>query len=714
MNILCITGDDQALNQQIFSVVQAAGLALPKSVHRDVEWNISLWHKRVLTSDTRLHKNLSGSEIAIGRLWEQLAGDLLLANMELPLWGWHCRDSLKLLNFWHQFDTSIVFVLVCCTPTQAVLRLLQNAANTAAEVSMEDVRTSLEEWQKQHQEMLDFYLSHADRTLLINGNDAVKNPQKMLELLASKWQIANHLNVSAVTSQTSEPLTDNLTMLLAEQLVFKADMSFDTMFEELESALHPLSEAAPSDQTQVQRVGGLNISLKLFQRLASLCNESKLQLTSLKELDEEFKQFKAKANNNVASLGKKVTDLQNNLEEKTKAEVKLSKRSNEQLAQLNAAHQQINTLEMQLSEAKKTITREKADLELVLKDEVKDLKQENELLLLQLHQVQEELERYFFDYQKVQKEKGALVDRWQNMLNHYPDYFEFRKADVKLEDSAIERARWTFTELVVGGQELAEFSFATSIENEEPVIFLPRKELEQLYNPLSKEQEEVTFRFPSTNHVKDNEEFGLESTFSVLSHSGWAMLSRLPGIILSTLKEADLKEETKDRYRVAMTGAQNIIESMPRILRFDHVELYNEQLNPDYEHVWITINNLGWGKEVAREWSVRISSDVIDGEFGGHPKLEVPKQQNQWLETWFEESRDDFGPKWELRFALPSDFDGEIWNRLNRRDQNLIKILLAEFPGILEHLEYKNKMLKRSKSDWAKLSTAMLEILEVQ
>nr|MDA3935027.1 hypothetical protein [Gammaproteobacteria bacterium] len=45
------------------------------------------------------------------------------------------------------------------------------------------------------------------------------------------------------------------------------------------------------------------------------------------------------------------------------------------------------------------------------KDTISELREENELLLLQLHQVQEELEHYYLEYKKSQASPAAVLDR---------------------------------------------------------------------------------------------------------------------------------------------------------------------------------------------------------------------------------------------------------------------------------------------------------------
>ncbi|MDZ4064276.1 MAG: chromosome partitioning protein ParA, partial [Coriobacteriia bacterium] len=65
--------------------------------------------------------------VEVGPLWNGLALDLMLSNLDQPLWGWSDPYSVSLLNYWSALDSKITFMLVYDDPGTALTR--GNGAN---------------------------------------------------------------------------------------------------------------------------------------------------------------------------------------------------------------------------------------------------------------------------------------------------------------------------------------------------------------------------------------------------------------------------------------------------------------------------------------------------------------------------------------------------------------------------------------------------------
>jgi len=86
--------------------------------------------------------------------------------------------------------------------------------------------------------------------------------------------------------------------------------------------------------------------------------------------------------------------------------------------------------------------------------------------------------------------------------------------------------------------------------------------------------------------------------------------------------------------------------------------------------------------------------------------------QSKPFEGWFEESVDDFGGKWELRFDLKKQIlDAGVWNGLSVDEQTLIKALLAECVqgGALQEIE--SGLKRGSRTPWEKAFDQCLALL---
>lgn len=108
-------------------------------------------------------------------MWQSLVLDLLLANIDQPLWGWADPQAVHLLDYWKELDPGLAFVLVYDTPTSAF--------NT-------DGGTALEErargWVDYNQALLHFYLRNTDRSLLVHAQQVLNSSQQYLEHLRSR------------------------------------------------------------------------------------------------------------------------------------------------------------------------------------------------------------------------------------------------------------------------------------------------------------------------------------------------------------------------------------------------------------------------------------------------------------------------------------------------------------------------------------------------
>lgn len=328
-----------------------------------------------------------------------------------------------------------------------------------------------------------------------------------------------------------------------------------------------------------------------------------------------------------------------------------------------------------------------------LRDEQKVLKeahQENELLLVQLHQVQEELEHYFFEHKSAVQQNHELSRRWERMLERTPNFCDYASLELLEVDQTGVRASWLFTELNAAGRAYPKLRFDTFITDGIAGFALERG-----------------------NKVPTSPE-----PFDTLSASEWLLLPTLCRVLDEALQEptgnlAQLSHAHRVALSSALAGLKNVIDSMPATLRFDKVILKREQVNPDYEHLWLQLGNLSLGEKRWGDIDFRLScANVRPGKFGAHPKLEFPGESGSaLLESWFAESFDDFGDKLELRFALPDAMDMSVWEKLSQADKVTLTALVTALPLVLSGLDDGQARLSRSILEWQQLADALKSIL---
>ena len=192
---LCITGLSDSAIAAVAGALQAAGVAPAQAAQRDADLSFASWHARVYqAADHGQQEPLDGAGSVgdapiLGRLWEQLASDLFLSNIQTPVWGWADAKSLGLLDYWLTFDASIHFVLVATSPEQMLAEHLANLAlsDESAKKAREAVPVDrlLDQWSQAHHAMLRFALRHPARCMLVLADELEQ--QVLVEAAKATW-----------------------------------------------------------------------------------------------------------------------------------------------------------------------------------------------------------------------------------------------------------------------------------------------------------------------------------------------------------------------------------------------------------------------------------------------------------------------------------------------------------------------------------------------
>lgn len=397
MKTICITGILQNDLDTLFGLLQRAGVTPAKLPQREDLLDISVWHEQVITSAADEAGALHPIEHP-GRLWEQLAGEIFLPNLKSRLWGWADTRSLLLLDFWAAFEPRIHFLLVTSSPERML------AAAIDAGNAIDDAGQLLADWQAGHQEMLRFYHRHEARCLLVDAADGLSNPTALLRRCNEHWKL--HLDLPTDVTHTSMH-EHALSCHLARELcrAYPGTLGLES---ELRATLVPLS--APT--------------ARLVATTESLIEEYR----QLKDRSAEVEKLKA--------LQAKLAEDKQQIEQLTKENIQLKKANDEAAKRVSA------------------------DELVTVQTRLKDAEQENELLLLQLHQVQEELEHYFLQHQEAKQQLAAADARWQRMLQRSPDYIDYRSISASTIEGGI---RWRIEHLDAAGRSVPVVAFDTQV-----------------------------------------------------------------------------------------------------------------------------------------------------------------------------------------------------------------------------------------------------------
>jgi hypothetical protein len=222
----------------------ACGIAPHLPLERDSTFDLVRWHERVSSaqqpSGVPTHSESAGRLKQPSRIWQQLAIDLLLSNMDSANWCWAHPGAVQWLEYWAQLDSDIRFVLVCEDRQSLICRLVEQGEAPA------NMHGHLVLWAQTHQEMLRFHLRNPDRSLLVWDAEVQSQPSTLVQRIERDWQIP--LDAALVDAQTLEHPTA-LLQHIALQLLNEHSQTAPVDYE-LQSLIGPSQWSTASEKIE--------------------------------------------------------------------------------------------------------------------------------------------------------------------------------------------------------------------------------------------------------------------------------------------------------------------------------------------------------------------------------------------------------------------------------------------------------------------------------
>ena len=390
MKKIIITGHPQSGLEQIESLLLSAGMAaaLPSQDKQLTAQEITtiLCKAHGVVPLAQIQGDQTLAQIEVAPVWQGMVLDLMLANLQHPLWGWADPHSIQLLEYWKAQDPQVVFVLVYDAPHTALTRLSLEDAAAPAEVLQQRLQT----WVAYNSALLQFYLRNPQRCVLVHASEAEPSAQRYVQLINSRIDAPLQLS-----TPVQEP-----------QLLHPTDSAANE-----ESAVTAAPAAPEHSIVLTQPVQNFTNSQQAHMLLAQLLETYPQAQT----LYEELQAAATLPRNNPQMLGWN-GDAQSRFAAWQEF-VQLHQLSRASHAELLKKQQQFTqtqqALEADFSKIKALLAAEqsrKNELQVLLQQSSQkhqESTEENELLLTQLHQVQEELERHYLDGQKLKQSLEA-------------------------------------------------------------------------------------------------------------------------------------------------------------------------------------------------------------------------------------------------------------------------------------------------------------------
>ena len=774
MSGFCITSLIQDDAEFVLSLLQKAGLEAAQPSQRDETMTMSRWHEQVLTlpiefyvasfaekTETAESSTSSdgqslqpagwgsgqgmgvdvGSNVGsyagrdmghdmardIGRLWEQLASDIFIANMNSLHWGWADARSADLLPFWAGFDPQLKFVLVTCSPE----RYLANFIETSDKPFAPEVL--LARWQAYHKALLQFSRLYPKRCVITSFEDVLMSPQGLIDTCNETF--FTQLGRVGLSALKGFPVAQMAALVATKFSTPTKDQ--EALERELRVSLTPLkvtmnaprlgnasgsgetadetgdSEAGSYRKSRTRRRGNdeNGATGDEFYSAPRDADGGGLDQSGAEQDAEEdvtIVDFVADddlpASNDPAEI---IAHYRRILAEVRRAEPEWPR------SRTSGEVMDVHYRDSYANEERRMDAFNRDSEQMDLQAKLKDTEEENDLLLAQLHQVQEELENYFLKHQDVSAELEALQARFQKLLARVPGYLEVDSLEVvKHDKSKALSTQWLVKGLESAGGTVPELKFRTFVENGVACLEFQRSEDGETALkrwPAGGDEYEAVVSAVGDEITGPHRAKVLQS----ISTSDWLLVKTLNTLLTKELEKPELVKLPRGfnakGLGKAVSELQSHLNALPPVFHFDELKLRSYQEDAELEYLWFGFSNVMFGERHVPSFEFRFASvNIPAGNFGSNPRLEFPELGSKDLfDNWFRESDDELGAKLELRFAKPGAMDMDVWAQVNPEDKKLIGAIIAQLPMFIDQLRSSDaypSYLTRSSDEWRSLA----------
>lgn len=356
--------------------------------------------------------------------------------------------------------------------------------------------------------------------------------------------------------------------------------------------------------------------------------------------------------------------------------------------------------------------------------ELQDSREDADLLLRQLHKVQEELEFYYLEYRAEKKRADTIESKWEKMLNKHPYYIDCDNI-ICQNSSDNQGLFWSLENIEIFNRSIDFLQLETLLWQDKIIFRFVEKQDKDLpllvWNPNSKDNQNNNEFIVCPLIVND--------AIQQLATTDIILLKNLSVLFLQQLQNSNSdivnRNPNINLFINVFRQIPNFLDNvLPKTLRFDELYIKDYEELGEYENLTFHLTNISFANKLYKNFEFRLAcANIQDNQFGTDPKLEFPEEFGKIiLENWFAESEDNYGSKLELRFAIPNAMDINVWDKLSQNDKNFIANLVNLLPYRIEQLSKtditgnsaEEKMFSRNYNDWINLANTIKNILNTQ
>jgi predicted nucleic acid-binding Zn-ribbon protein len=599
MKTVCLTGMPGSDLHTLEQYFHAAGVQPARAAERTQGLDINKWHDHVAGE----LKALQVPETALtpGRMWEQMAGEIFVANLEQPLWGWSDPRSTWLLDYWAEFEPQISFVLLCSRPEFHLARLIEEGQDPSPSPDIEAFTAG---WLAYHEALLRFHHKYPARTLLFNAETLVSRPgvdAVMADILIpAAHKLGFPIPESFSPSVTTQP-PGALARYVAHTFLAQENQ-VHALWREIEATMpEAVLPAAESDQS-----------------------EDEDNTPSLSGVIENIRALQDRSAEEDT-----IETLQHNLQQREEQIATLQKKAQDDSAQLDKERHAAAAREKDLQQLRTELEQKQARLS-EQESKNRETTEENELILLQLHQVQEELESTFLSKTELEKKIAELQKQAQDSAKR----IEQQQKSSQQTEAALQKAKQELEQKQTRLKE--QESKISALQEELESTFLSKTELEKKIAELQKQAQDSAKRIEQQQKTSQQTEAALQKAKQELEQKQ-AQLKEQESKISALQKEAQSSAAQLDKERQAAAAREKDLQQLRTELeqkqaRLSELESKNRETTEENELILLQLHQVQ--EELERYFlehqqaqeDLRQAQERFDAELKG---LNAEKQQMQ-------------------------------------------------------------------------------------
>lgn len=341
----------------------------------------------------------------------------------------------------------------------------------------------------------------------------------------------------------------------------------------------------------------------------------------------------------------------------------------------------------------------------------KNLQEESDLLLAQLHQVEEELEKHYLQNKDRQIEVQALQDRWLRAVQNHPELLDFEDLEILSESETELTAHWRINQLNLGGVMKGPFEFKTLIENGVAGLMFSKdsKGLSPLHRwPLIAAKDNQLTIIPVKGHGDPQKR---SATILQLGATDWHLVQLLTDKLIKSVGAAPMAKPLGHAQALleALKAQRQILQKVPALLRFDDIQLLGQQNNKIKSVIGLRLIHADLQGLKANPFEFQLQLNLnTDSAMGSAHLIFDDKTSGNPFENWTQNVKSSAGHAVMALQLSPKGWDPLVWHALSPLDQQWMHNTVRLLPFMLSTLQSQGLKLEKNWSTWAEAAAELI------